>query len=78
MDHFAARQEAERTIRAWHAAALKMRDAAIEKNWEEVERIYFDAAMFLPFYGADADPLPSEGLRALGQTSPAREVSPEQ
>ncbi len=53
-------EQAERTVRAWHQVALQMRDLAIGRDHEAIERIYFYAAMSLPFYGVDPDPLPSQ------------------
>ena len=58
---------AELTVRAWHKTARTRCDLAIEGNFKEVERVYLEAAMSLPFYGADPDPLPSEyKLKVVG------------
>lgn len=51
---------AEKTVRRWHREARAMCDAAINGDCKAVEKIYFDAALGIPFYGADPDPLPSE------------------
>ena len=60
-------ENAERTVRAWHKAARAMCDLAIKGDCDGIERLYFDTAMSLPFYGAYPDPLPSE-RNALAQT----------
>lgn len=69
MDHYAALQNAERTIRAWHKVARQMCDLAIGGDCKGIERVYFDAALSLPFYGVDPDSLPSERLLGAGQAS---------
>jgi hypothetical protein len=67
---FKALQEAERTVRAWHKAAREMCDVAIGGDCKAVEKRYFHAAMTLPFYGADPDPLPSERMLVNAQRQP--------
>src|SRR3990167_1148525 len=56
----AEQENAERTIRSWHKAALAMCDFAIGGDCKGVEDLYFDTAMSLPYYGADPDPLPCQ------------------
>jgi len=54
--------EAVKTVRRWHRAALTMRDMSITGKVTEIELYYFNMAMSLPFFGADSEPLPSQRL----------------
>lgn len=50
------RNEAIHTVRAWHRTALKMKDASIGGEGD-IQEIYLNAAMSLPFYGAVGEPI---------------------
>lgn len=47
--------EAVRTVKTWHRTALEMRDMSITGKGD-IDGHYMNAAMSLPFYGAEGEP----------------------